>query len=108
MKYSSGSNSTTGQSIDSCCSESDSNVTVINHQGRPKPIYRCLNEGRSKNDKKSYANGILDCGLEFLIISSKDNPQCRNIASAALTVEVGSFADPIEGNLYLFYIYKSL
>jgi hypothetical protein len=84
--------------MDTTFSSSGGDSAAINS----RVFYRSLNEGRSKSDKKSYANGFLDCGLEFLIISSKDIPQCRNIASAALTVEAGSFADPIEG-LYLTY-----
>ena len=58
-----------------------------------------LNCSRSASDKKNYALRTLSCGLEVLLISSKQlNDHGRLVckAAAALCVGVGSFADPIE------------
>lgn len=51
-----------------------------------------LNETRSSRDKKEYGIFTLPNGLETLLIKSTGEGG-RNIASAAMTVQVGSFAD---------------
>ena len=53
---------------------------------------------RSENDQKEYKIFILDCGLECLLISTKERDikngnNCMK-AAAAMAVQVGSFADP--------------
>lgn len=53
---------------------------------------------RSENDKKEYKLIVLECGLECLLISTKDRDikngnNCMK-AAAAMALQVGSFADP--------------
>lgn len=56
---------------------------------------------KSISDKKNYQYTLLDNNLEVLLISSniqneKTDKLLQRKASAAISVQVGSFADPIE------------
>lgn len=58
-----------------------------------------LNPTRSAGDEKDYRLLTLDCGLECLLISTRTRCERRGDleyakAAAAMSVQVGSFADP--------------
>lgn len=53
---------------------------------------------KGRNDRKDYMLVNLECGLEAVVVSTKniENQPADTKSAAAMCVQVGSFADPTE------------